>query len=159
MILRIAALLVVLLAVDCGRKTFVRPPELAAPARIENVTATNVADGVQLSWARPKTYADGTHMTDLGSFAIERSAPGSPFVPVATVEVSDRDRLRQERRYHWVDTATSVGETFQYRVRSSTTDGYVSEPSNIVAIERALPTRGPAGTPTAHSRATPTATR
>jgi hypothetical protein len=133
---------VALLSAACGRKTFIRPPELAAPQRIENLAAANVADGVQLAWARPKTYSDGSRMTDLGAFTIERSTGGGPFVPVGTVEVTDRERLQQERRFRWVDTGASVGEIYAYRVLSATTDGYVSEPSNVAAIERAVPTRG-----------------
>jgi hypothetical protein len=132
----------------CGRKTFIRPPELAAPQRIENLSATNTAAGIQLSWARPKTYADGSRMSDLGSFQVERMSGDAGFAPVATVEVTDRERLQQERRYRWVDADTTVGETYAYRVISSTTDGYRSKESNIAVVERALPTPGPAATPT-----------
>lgn len=143
-----AALAVAVVGLTCGRKTLIRAPELAAPQRIENLSATNTATGIQLSWARPKTYADGTRMTDLGSFQIERISGDGGFVPVATVEVTDRDRLRQERRYRWLDTDTAVGETYGYRITSSTTDGYRSRQSNVVVLQRAIPTPGPTATPT-----------
>jgi len=133
----------------CGRKTPVRPPELIAPQRIDNLTASNASDGIQLSWHRPTKYADGTRMTDLGGFRVERATPGTPFAPVATIEIADRDRIRQEQRFRWVDPDTQVGETDEYRVISFTTDGYVSQPSNVVTIERAIPTPAPAHTPTA----------
>jgi len=133
----------------CGRKTPVRPPELVAPERIDNLTASNASDGIQLSWRRPTKYADGSHMTDLGGFRVERATPGIPFAPVATIEIADRDRIRQEQRFRWVDPDTQVGETYEYRVIAFTTDAYVSQPSNVSAIERAIPTPAPAHTPTA----------
>jgi len=145
----LAALGVALAASMCGRKTPIRAPELAAPERIENLSATNTAAGIQLSWARPKAYADGTRMPDLGSFQVERSDADAGFAPVATIEVTDRERFQQERRYRWVDADTVIGQGYAYRVISSTTDGYRSRPSNIVVIERALPTPGPPATPTA----------
>lgn len=124
----------------CGRKTFIRPPELAAPARIDDLSASNVADGIQLGWRRPRTYADGTRMGDLGAFRVERSAaPGAPFEVVATIEITDRDRFRQERRFRWLDRNVMTGESYLYRVVSETSDGYMSEPSNIAGIERVEP--------------------
>lgn len=132
----------------CGRKTAVRPPELVAPATIEDLSATNVTDGVRLAWRRPATYVDGTRMNDLGAFRIERSSDGAPFSQVATVAVTDQERFQQERRFRWLDSDTAVGHTYQYRVISSTTDEYVSEPSNIVTIERQVPTPAPTPAPT-----------
>ena len=61
-----------------------------------------------------------------------------------------RERLQQERRFGWVDTDTVLGQTYQYRVISLTTDAYVSEPSNFVTVERALPPPVPTRTPTPH---------
>ena len=56
---------------------------------------------------------------------------------------TDRERLRQERYYGWVDAETVLGETYRYRVISVTTDAYVSQPSNIATIARALPSPPP----------------
>ncbi len=132
----------------CGRKTMVRPPELVAPETIDSLAATNVAEGIRVTWRRPVKYADGTRMSDLGAFRVERTTGGAPFSPLATVAVTDRDRFQRARRFRWLDTATTVGETYQYRVISFTTDGYASQPSNIVTIARAVPTPAPTRTPT-----------
>jgi hypothetical protein len=132
----------------CGRKTAVRPPEYAAPETITSLKAGNGADGIVLTWPRPARYADATRMTDLGAFRVERISSGAPFTPIATLEVTDRDRIQQERRFRWVDTDTVTGETYQYRVFSITTDGYVSAPSNIVTLQRAVPTPAPRRTAT-----------
>jgi hypothetical protein len=132
----------------CGRKTAVRPPELVAPATIEDLTANNVAEGIRLAWKRPATYVDGSRMNDLGAFRIERSSGGAPFAYAATVAVTDQERFQRERRFRWLDADTSVGQTYQYRVISSTTDAYASDPSNIVTIERQIPTPAPTPAPT-----------
>ena len=144
------ALFVSLLVPACGRKTAVRPPELAAPEAIDSLSASNAADGVRLTWRRPTKYADGQRMTDLGAFRVERSTAAQPFTPIATLALSDQDRFQQERRFRTTDPDTAVGEIYQYRIISLTTDGYVSEPSNIVSIERVIPTPAPtaAATPT-----------
>jgi hypothetical protein len=147
---RLRAILLLAIAVlACGRKTIVKAPELVAPERIDNLEATNGPDGIHLTWRRPERYADGSRMYDLGAFRVERGAGGA-FLPVGTVEVTDRERLQQERRFGWVDTDTVLGQTYQYRVISLTTDAYVSEPSNLVTVERALPTPAPPRTPTPH---------
>ncbi len=143
-------LLLLGLALACGRKTIVKAPELVAPERIDNLTAANAVEGIQLSWRRPERYADGSHMYDLGSFRVERGVGSDVFVAVKTVEVTDRERFQQERRFGWTDTDTVLGQTYRYRVVSETTDGYVSEPSNVAILERAQPTPTPARTPTPH---------
>src|SRR5579862_2072355 len=143
-------LLLLALALACGRKTIVKAPELVAPARIDNLTAANAVEGIQLSWRRPERYADGSQMYDLGSFHVERGVGLEVFAPVHTVEVTDRERFQQERRFGWTDTDTVLGQTYRYRVVSETTDGYVSQPSNVAILERAQPspTPSPARTPT-----------
>lgn len=146
---RFAALLL-LIALACGRKTIVKAPELVVPERIDNLAATNGPDGIRLSWRRPERYADGSRMYDLGAFRVERSTAGGVFLPAATVEVTDRERLQQERHYTWVDTDTVLAQTYQYRVISVTTDAYVSDPSNVVTLDRALPSPVPTRTPAAH---------
>ena len=128
----------------CGRKTPVKPPELVAPEPIDTLAATNAADGVQLTWRRPVKYADGSRMADLGAFQLQRSNAGAPFSTIATVEVTDRDRIQQARHFRWVDIDPVPGETYQYRVISLTTDGYVSQPSNIATIAREIATPAPA---------------
>ena len=73
----------------CGRKAPPRSPEDVLPKTIADLAASNVADGIQLSWSRPRTYADGTPMTDLGGFVVERAAgtdPRAAFQHVARLE-------------------------------------------------------------------------
>ncbi len=120
----------------CGRKGPVRPPELLAPARIEDLQAVDTPQGVVLSWSRPRTYADGTRMDDLGGFAVERAESDGPFQRIASLPVSDRERFRKIRRFRFLDTAARPGRVYRYRVVSFTTDRYASAPSNAVEIAR-----------------------
>jgi hypothetical protein len=131
----------------CGRKTPVRPPEFVAPAAITDLAATNTGAGIALGWRRPRETADGRPLFDLDAFVVERALPGLPFALLSRVQVPDRDRLRQQKRFAFVDTTTTLGEAYRYRVRSVTEDGYFSATSNVVEIMRVLPTEPPTAAP------------
>jgi hypothetical protein len=126
----------------CGRKAPPRPPEDVVPKTITDLSAKNEAQGIQLSWSRPVAYADGTRMEDLGGFSVERAVgpePRTTFTPLALLEVTDRDRFRPIKRFQYLDSDIQPGMTYQYRVVSSTTDRYLSGPSNVVTVVRAVP--------------------
>ena len=137
--------LVLLLAASllaCGRAAPPRPPEDVAPQTISDLSATNVAEGIQLSWSRPLNYADGNRMTDLGGFIVERAVgtePRAAFRRLTVLEVSDRDRFRQLKHFQYLDGDTNADTAYQYRLVSSTLDRYLSKPSNIVTITRTVP--------------------
>ena len=126
---------------SCGRKSPPRPPEDVLPKPITNLSASNTPQGIQLSWSRPSTYTNGVQMTDLGGFVIERSPgtdPLAPFQRLTVLEVNDRDRFRQVKRFSHIDDDTSVGMPYRYRVVSFTLDRYFSAPSNVVTVERTI---------------------
>ena len=52
-------------------------------------------------------------------------------------------RFQVQNTFEFIDGATVMGKTYHYEVTSSTTDGYVSEPSNDVAIVRRKPSAPP----------------
>jgi hypothetical protein len=132
-----AAILVVL--GGCGRRTDVKPPQLVAPEAIKELAATNEEKGIRISWERPDEHVDGSAMYDLAAFRIERSVAEGSFLPLREVEVTDRDRFRQIRRFRLMDVDVRPGERYRYRVVSFTLARYVSAPSNVVAIERVVP--------------------
>jgi len=123
---------------QCGHKGVLRAPEDCAPKTIGDLSASNVTEGIRLTWSRPKAYVDGSRMEDLGAFVIERSVGTAPFERLATVPVTDRDRFRKETRFRHIDPAVSPGGHYSYRVVSFTVDEYVSDPSNIVSIDRTV---------------------
>jgi hypothetical protein len=155
----LAAFTVALVLAACGRKAPPKPPEFAAPRAIGDLRAINRADGIVLSWSRPRQHPDGTPLNSLGSFAVERAAVSgaSGFQQVATLEVSDRERFRQTRTFRYLDQQPQPGEEYLYRVIAYTDDGYGSEPSNIVTITREIPPT-PTATPPSHGRGNTTPT-
>jgi hypothetical protein len=123
----------------CGRKTPVRPPEAVAPETIENLNGFNVLEGIRLGWARPRESVDGTKLYDLGGFRIERAEGSGPFGVIGRVQVMDRTRIRQRRRFIYTDMMVNPGASYRYRVVSYTVDGDTSDPSNVVAVTREVP--------------------
>jgi len=134
----VLAALLVLGTVQCGHKGVLRAPEDCAPKTIGDLSASNVPEGIRLTWSRPKGYVDGSRMEDLGAFVIERSIGPGPFERLSTVAVTDRDRFRKETRFRHLDPAVSPGGRYSYRVVSFTVDEYASAPSNIVSIDRTV---------------------
>jgi hypothetical protein len=128
--------------VGCGRKTDVKAPQLVAPQPIAALAAENESDGIRLRWERPRDYVDGTSMNDLAGFRIERRRGSEEFAELARVEVEDRYRFQQVRRFRYLDTTTEVGVAYEYRVYCFTLDGYESAVSNLVQIARAIPPAG-----------------
>ena len=123
----------------CGLKAPPRAPEDVLPQRITDLKYAAAPDGIELSWSRPRMYADGTRMTDLGGFAVERAPavdPSGRFQRISMLAVTDRDRFRQIKAFHYVDHDTEPGTEYRYRVVSYTLDGYFSAPSNVVTAER-----------------------
>ncbi len=136
---RALSLIALLLAIPigCGVKSRPRPPEDVVPSPIADLRGTSVRDGVELRWGRPRETVDGRPLIDLGGFYVERASAGAPtFDRIATVEVTDRERIQQQRVFRFTDTGVAAGDTCQYRVVSFTLDGYVSDPSNVASVER-----------------------
>ncbi|MFQ5665125.1 MAG: hypothetical protein ACE5I7_01710 [Candidatus Binatia bacterium] len=139
----VVAAVIVLLAcgggLGCGRKGALRPPEDVAPKTITDLHASTVSGGIRLTWSRPDTYVDNSRMTDLAGFVVERATGASPsatFRRITVMEVSDRDRFRKVKRFHYLDPNTILETAYRYRVVSFTLDRYFSAPSNIVTTER-----------------------
>ncbi len=131
--------LVPFLATACGRKGPPRAPQDILPQTIADLRASDTAEGIQLSWSRPRTYADGTRMMDLAGFVVERSVGDVDpliFGRISVLEVTDRDRFRQIKAFRYLDRDAVFGVHYRYRVVSFTLDRYFSLPSNVVTVER-----------------------
>ena len=125
-------------ACACGHRTDIRPPSLVAPEAIDDLALRLAEDGVTLEWGRPRTYADGTDMEDLGGFVVLRASRDGTraqrFQRIALLPVNDRDRFQQEKRFRYADTNLSAGTLYRYRVLAVTLDGYLGETSNTVEV-------------------------
>jgi hypothetical protein len=120
----------------CGVKSPPIAPEAARPEKIMGLEAANAKEGIRLTWDRPENYAGGGKMKDLGSFSISRAQEGQPAEKIGDIQVHDEGRFQVQNSFEFIDGSTIMGKTYHYQVTSSTTDGYVSEPSNEVVIVR-----------------------
>jgi len=127
----------------CGVKSPPISPEAARPEKIIDLEAANAKDGIRLSWGRPESYAGGQKMRDLGSFTLSRAQEGKPVEKIGDIQVYDEGRFQIQRTFTFIDGSTIAGKTYHYQVTSSTTDGYVSEPSNDVTVVRKSPSAPP----------------
>ncbi len=130
---------VLFLASSCGRKGPPRAPQDVLPQTIADLRASDTAEGIQLSWSRPRTYADSTRMMDLAGFVVERAVGDVDpliFGRISVLEVTDRDRFRQIKAFRYLDRDAVSGVHYRYRVVSFTLDRYFSLPSNVVTVER-----------------------
>jgi hypothetical protein len=124
---------------SCGVKSAPIPPEEARPERILDLTAESVKDGVRLSWGRPRNYAGGKSLRDLGGFTVVRAEGQSGYQTLVEVPVTDQERFQVQRDFTFVDQNTQLGGDYRYVVISRTLDGYESLPSNEITIRRAVP--------------------
>jgi hypothetical protein len=131
----------------CGVKSQPIPPESARPEKIVSLEASNLKEGVRLTWDRPDNYAGGQKMKDLGGFTVSRNEEGMKSQKIGDIQVTDQGRFQVQRTFEFVDGDAVLGKTYHYQVTSSTTDGYVSEPSNDATIVRKKPSSNPPPNP------------
>ncbi len=132
--------LAVTAAVGCGKIGSPRLPELAVPLEPSPVEVRNVADGIEITFRRPRAYLDGVALEDLGNFEIERSCDHAPgLIPIADIPVVDHGRFQKQSKVTLVDFDPQPGQICIYRVVAITLDGYRSAPADSVPIRRELP--------------------
>jgi hypothetical protein len=156
---RIALLALVAIAgaaagLGCGVKSPPIPPEDARPQQTLDLEATSLRGGVRVVWHRPERYAGGMQMKDLASFTLSRSEGDAPYIKIADIPVTDQDRFQVQRTFTYVDHDTEVGKTYHYQLTTSTSDGYVSKPSNTASVTRSNPPPPP--NPDTYQLPTPT---
>lgn len=125
--------------VGCGQKTTVRPPELVAPAAVNDLTLEMQPKGVLLRWGRMDESVDGEKLDDLVGFVVLRAKQDEQgktgdFTKIATIPVDDRDRFRKNKKFTYTDEQMTVGSLYRYRVLAFTLDGYYGSASNTVEI-------------------------
>jgi hypothetical protein len=131
-------------AAGCGRKTPPRPPEYVIPEPPAPVRVSAVPEGQKVSWSRPREYADGTRIDDLGAFDVFRDCgDGGFWTPIATLSVDDRERFRKGRTFSFVDAGVPPDAPCRYRVVAVTLDGYRSPPAEGAIGEEPPPEATP----------------
>jgi hypothetical protein len=139
----LVALALLTLAFACGKKGDPRPPELAIPTTISNLSARSGPASIALTWNRPTEYVDGTELKDLASFVIFRkelsqSCPDCPvpYRQLTTVNVEDQQKFVKRKQYRFDDQDVRPKAIYRYRVSSQLFDGTLSAPSNEVEVVR-----------------------
>lgn len=114
----------------CGRKASPRPPQFVIPESPAPVRVTAKPEGLEVTWRRPRQYADKTDLEDLGSFDVFRSCgEADAWVPIATLPVTDRERFRKGKTFSYIDRAVPAEGPCRYRVVAVTLDDYRSAPA------------------------------
>jgi hypothetical protein len=128
------------IAAGCGVKSAPVPPSQARPEAIKTLQASAANDGIMLSWDRPLVYAGGHAMKDLGGFVIMRAeGDTAQMQPLVEIPVTDLERFQVQHRFTYVDGETDMGASYRYAIIAETTDGYHSDPSNVVEFTRVKP--------------------
>jgi hypothetical protein len=137
------AILALAVVVGCGAKSRPIPPSQTHPERVNDLSAAPDPKGVRLSWSRPMKYTSGRQLRDLAGFRLMRAEGPGSFSELAELPVNDQERFQKVRRFTYVDRSAAMGHTYRYLMIAETTDGYQSEPSNIVQLTRTAPAPPP----------------
>lgn len=127
----------------CGKKGVLVPPEALVPAPITNLAAAQKGDRIEVSWSAPGKQEGGAPLRDLGGFLLFRRPvlpPGedceeclSAYALLQRVDLEFPQGARQAGQL-WIysDRDLNRGMTYQYKVRSFTTQGAEGKDSNKV---------------------------
>jgi hypothetical protein len=134
-----AAVMAIAIVPGCGAKSRPIPPELTHPDRINDLTAKPDPKGIRLTWSRPMKYSGGKALKDLAGFRLMRSEGDGSLADIADLPISDQERFQKVRRFAYIDTTAELGHSYRYTLIAETTDGYQSDPSNVVLQTRTPP--------------------
>lgn len=137
--LLLACAAVVAAAPGCGVRTNPRPPEDTAARAPEGFRAEVSGTAVELRWRRPDKTVDGDRLYDLAAFVVERRVIATgEFREIASIAVTDNDRIRVQKTYRYRDEAPPAGEVI-YRVRAVAEDGQHGVATEPAIVELAEP--------------------
>ncbi|HEY8515209.1 MAG TPA: hypothetical protein VIS07_06835 [Candidatus Binatia bacterium] len=124
----------------CGRVGPPRPPEYVIPKTADPVEVESAADGVKVTWRRPREYVDGEPLDDLARFVVLRACqPEATFQEIAVVPVTDQQRFRKASIFTLLDSDAPLGVSCRYQVIAMTFDEYASPPAESADIVRTIP--------------------
>jgi hypothetical protein len=135
-----AAMMAIATTLGCGAKSRPIPPELTHPESISDLSAKPDPKGIRLTWSRPTKYTHGNSLKDLAGFRLMRSEGDQSYAELAELPITDQERFQKVRRFAYVDTTAQLGHSYRYMMIAETSDGYQSDPSNVVQQIRAQPT-------------------
>ena len=131
-----------ILAVGCGVKTSLTPPDVLVAKTIKDLQGTVKEETFELSWSVPKANANGSTPVDLVQFRVLRreetggcpECPGEFKVKAELDLRSPKGYLLEKDTATWVDKDLTEGVIYMYKVIGVNHWGYASAPSNEVMI-------------------------
>jgi hypothetical protein len=147
-------LVLALLAIGCGVKTSLVPPDVRVPKAIKDLHGAVKGGAYDLTWSIPKENMDGSTPADLVRFQVLRrvvtngclECPGEFQVRAELDLRSAQGYLREDNTITWQDNDLNEGVYYIYKVISINHWGYPSPPSNEVVIQWGAPALSPSGT-------------
>ena len=138
----------------CGKKGALVPPETLAPAPVSDLALSQKGARFQVSWSAPGKEEGGAALRNLAGFLLFRrmllpANEDCEECPTAYPQPAriDLDYLQGVRRtgnrFLFDDLDVKKGESYQYKIRSFTTDGTQSRDSNKPRRTLATPPRPP----------------
>ncbi|GFO59151.1 lipoprotein [Geomonas silvestris] len=130
-----------LAAAGCGKRGALIRPEALVPAPITDLAATQRGNFLQVSWSAPTKEEGGARLKDLAGFVLFRRVvlPSSQDCDTCPEAYTERARVgldylkdvtRAGNRYLFDDYDLKADQTYQYKIRSVSTEGTESRDSN-----------------------------
>lgn len=134
-------LFLLLATAGCGKRGALIRPEALVPAPITDLSATQRGNFLQVSWSAPTKEEGGARLKDLAGFVLFRRVvlPSSQDCDTCPEAYSERARVgldylndvtRAGNRYLFDDYDLKADQTYQYKIRSVSTEGTESRDSN-----------------------------
>lgn len=141
MIRAIPLLMGLSLVAGCGKKGPLIPPDALVPAPVSNLAVAQKGERFEVTWSIPSRQLSGAPLTDLAGFMLFRRPVLPPAqdceeCPNAYSQLGkfDLEYLQGARRIGntllFEDGNLNKGSSYQYKVRSYTSDGAQSPDSN-----------------------------
>lgn len=140
--LSLLLLLALALLCACGKRGALVPPEALVPAPVTNLALAQKGGRIQVSWSAPSRQVGGESLRDLAGFLLFRrtvlppdqdceECPGA-YTQLARIDLEYPAPARRSGGL-WIydDFDLKKGRTYQYKVRSFTTEGAQSGESNL----------------------------
>jgi hypothetical protein len=134
-----AAVMTIAIVAGCGAKSRPIAPELTHPDSINDLSAKPDPKGIRLTWSRPMKYSGGKSLKDLAGFRVLRAEGDGSLINIADLPITDQERFQKVRHFAYIDTTAEMGHSYRYTMIAETTDGYQSDPSNVVQQTRTQP--------------------
>jgi predicted small lipoprotein YifL len=135
-------ILLIILAVGCGVKGPLTPPDVLVAKAITDLKGTVRDEGFYLTWSLPKENMDGSRPVDLERFLVLRrdETRGCPECPGEFKVMAELD-LRTSQGYllkddtvTWKDSGLTEGVIYMYKIIGVNHWGYQGPASNEVMI-------------------------